>query len=162
MPEGHTIHRMAKDHGALFRGQVVQVSSPQGRFKEGAQRVSDTRFLSTSAHGKHLFYHFESGQHGPLNVHIHLGLFGKFLPAGHGHDIRTYALGFKRLGDLLRSMVGIAAMGPHNAGKSALIAHLTNLDQNRAERCVGERCTQPARQCSHGYALTICALGGVQ
>ena len=45
----------------------------------------------------------------------------------------------KRLGDLLRSMVSIAAMGPHNAGKSALIAHLTHLDRHRAERCVGER-----------------------
>ena len=45
----------------------------------------------------------------------------------------------KRLRDLLRPMVGIAAMGPHNAGKSALIAHLTHLDRHRAERCVGER-----------------------
>ena len=39
MPEGHTIHRIAKDHGALLIGLAVQVSSPQGRFEADAARI---------------------------------------------------------------------------------------------------------------------------
>ena len=78
MPEGHTIHRMAKDHAKLFRGQAVRVSSPQGRFDGGAETISGSVFQGTSAHGKHLFYHFDSARGERHNVHIHLGLFGKF------------------------------------------------------------------------------------
>ena len=36
MPEGHSIHRIAKQFEAHFVGDVVQASSPQGRFAEGA------------------------------------------------------------------------------------------------------------------------------
>lgn len=39
MPEGHTIHRIAKDHGALLIGLAVQVSSPQGGFEADAARI---------------------------------------------------------------------------------------------------------------------------
>ena len=36
VPEGHTIHRLAGRHRALFAGRPVAVSSPQGRFADGA------------------------------------------------------------------------------------------------------------------------------
>ena len=39
MPEGHTIRRIAKDHGALLIGLAVQVSSPQGGFEADAARI---------------------------------------------------------------------------------------------------------------------------
>jgi hypothetical protein len=39
MPEGHTIHRIAKDHGALLIGLAVQVSSLHGRFEADAARI---------------------------------------------------------------------------------------------------------------------------
>ena len=78
MPEGHTIHRMAKDHERLFRGQVVKISSPQGRFAEGASLVQGSVFRSATAHGKHLFYHLDGVGGIAHNIHIHLGLFGKF------------------------------------------------------------------------------------
>ena len=77
MPEGHTIHRAAKDHDALFAGESLHVTSPQGRFDasplygRGAERTSLAR---VDAYGKHLFYVFERGR----TVHVHLGLFGKF------------------------------------------------------------------------------------
>ncbi|MEM9942783.1 MAG: Fpg/Nei family DNA glycosylase, partial [Planctomycetota bacterium] len=32
MPEGHTIHRIARDHNKDFKGQKLIVTSPQGRF----------------------------------------------------------------------------------------------------------------------------------
>ena len=74
MPEGHTIHRLAADHDARFRGQRVEVSSPQGRFAEGAARLDGVTFQTAEAVGKHLFLGFGPGAGW---VHIHLGLFGK-------------------------------------------------------------------------------------
>lgn len=74
MPEGHTIHRLARDHAADLVGKRIIVSSPQGRFSDGAAVVSGRLLKSVEAHGKHLFYVFG----GPRVVHVHLGLFGKF------------------------------------------------------------------------------------
>ncbi|MET1414763.1 DNA-formamidopyrimidine glycosylase family protein [Roseibium sp. HPY-6] len=73
MPEGHTIHRAARDHRKVLAGQVLGVSSPQGRFAEGAKRIDGLLCTGVEAYGKHLIYHFEQG----LSLHIHLGLFGK-------------------------------------------------------------------------------------
>jgi endonuclease VIII len=71
MPEGHTLHRLARAHRARFAGRPVRVSSPQGRFADAA--LVDGRVLDdVSAHGKHLFAAF-----GDRTVHVHLGLFGK-------------------------------------------------------------------------------------
>ncbi|MEO6123021.1 MAG: hypothetical protein ABIR32_04870 [Ilumatobacteraceae bacterium] len=56
MPEGHTIHRIAKDHGALLSGRTVAVSSPQGRFESDAARVDGQILDSIEAYGKHLLY----------------------------------------------------------------------------------------------------------
>jgi endonuclease-8 len=75
MPEGHTIHRAARDHQADLGGQRIRLSSPQGRF-DVAPLVDEggwARLLDVEAHGKHLFYVFERGQ----LVHVHLGLFGR-------------------------------------------------------------------------------------
>ncbi|WP_420345523.1 Fpg/Nei family DNA glycosylase [Pelagibius sp.] len=74
MPEGHTIHRAARDHRRVLAGRVLAVSSPQGRFAEGAGRIDGKRCLSVEAYGKHLLYGFEGGE----TLHIHLGLFGRF------------------------------------------------------------------------------------
>jgi endonuclease VIII len=74
MPEGHTIHRMARDHQKWVGGQKVEVTSPQGRFSEEAKRISGKFLTSIDAHGKHLFYQFGKQSH----LHIHLGLYGKF------------------------------------------------------------------------------------
>lgn len=74
MPEGHTIHRIARDHQEWFAGQKVIVTSPQGRFENEANRLCGKKLQKVSAHGKHLFYHW----HKNLIGHIHLGLYGKF------------------------------------------------------------------------------------
>ncbi|MBY8873450.1 Fpg/Nei family DNA glycosylase [Micromonospora sp. PLK6-60] len=73
MPEGHTIHRLAARHAALFAGDKVQAASPQGRFAEGAARLGGTVLESTEAYGKHLLHHHA----GELTLHVHLGLYGK-------------------------------------------------------------------------------------
>jgi endonuclease VIII len=74
MPEGHTIHRLARDHTKHFVGQKVCVESPQGRFSAEAREISGKKLTEIEAHGKHLFYQF--GRHASL--HVHLGLYGKF------------------------------------------------------------------------------------
>lgn len=77
MPEGHTLHRLARAQRARFAGHVVHVSSPQGRFPDA--ELVDGRVLDTvEAHGKHVFAAF-----GDRIVHVHLGLFGK-VAAGDG------------------------------------------------------------------------------
>ncbi len=73
MPEGHTIHRAARDQGRVLSGHVLAVSSPQGRFAEGAARLDGQRCLAVEAYGKHLVYRFE----GDDALHLHLGLFGR-------------------------------------------------------------------------------------
>ena len=74
MPEGHTVHRIARDHGRLLVGEALRVTSPQGRFAADAARVNGLVLTDLEAVGKHLFYWFENGDIG----HVHLGLFGKF------------------------------------------------------------------------------------
>lgn len=74
MPEGHTIHRIARDHGRLLAGRTVRVSSPQGRFGADAERVDGAVLVRIQPYGKHLFYEWSTGEVG----HVHLGLFGKY------------------------------------------------------------------------------------
>lgn len=49
------------------------MSSPQGRFAEGAALLDGCVLESTDAWGKHLFHRY-----GDLWLHVHLGLYGKF------------------------------------------------------------------------------------
>jgi formamidopyrimidine-DNA glycosylase len=72
VPEGHTLHRLALDLTETFGGQVVSVTSPQGRFAESAAQLNQTRLIEATAHGKHLFCEFD----GDRLLHIHLGLIG--------------------------------------------------------------------------------------
>ncbi len=79
MPEGHTIHRLARDHTPLLVGRPVSASSPQGRFVTGAEMLTGRPVESIEPYGKHLFYVFE----GDVLLHVHLGLYGKWA-VGHG------------------------------------------------------------------------------
>ena len=72
MPEGHTIHRLARDLGRRLVGGPVAASSPQGRFGAGAGVIDGLVLERTEAHGKHLFLGFA----GQRWVHVHLGLYG--------------------------------------------------------------------------------------
>ena len=74
MPEGHTIHRLAQDQGRVLRGHPVAMSSPQGRFAEGAALLNGRVCTKLEPYGKHLWYVFEGG----LSLHVHLGLYGKW------------------------------------------------------------------------------------
>jgi len=75
VPEGHTIHRLARDHTKLLVGAgPLRVSSPQGRFAADAALVDGVELARIEAYGKHLFHWWANG----LVGHVHLGLFGKY------------------------------------------------------------------------------------
>ncbi len=74
MPEGHTIHRLARDHRPLLVGRPVSLASPQGRFATGAELLTGRLVEDIEPYGKHLFYAFA----GDLLLHVHLGLYGKW------------------------------------------------------------------------------------
>ena len=74
MPEGHVVHHQARLLGRAFSRRPVEVDSPQGRFAEGAARVTGHVVRRVEAHGKHLFIAFDND----LWIHVHLGLFGKW------------------------------------------------------------------------------------
>lgn len=77
MPEGHSIHRYARLHRVMLGGRAVAAWSPQGRFDAGAAAIDGTTLVDVEAQGKHLFYRF-AGNASDLNLHVHLGLFGRF------------------------------------------------------------------------------------
>lgn len=72
MPEGHTVHRTAKQFQKLFSGSEVLVTSPQGRFTD-AELISGQRLRKSEAWGKQMFLHFETAV-----LRIHLGIYGKW------------------------------------------------------------------------------------
>jgi formamidopyrimidine-DNA glycosylase len=78
VPEGHSIHRIARQFREHFVGHVVQASSPQGRFAAGAEQLSGLRMLDAKAVGKQLFVEFENDHW----LRVHLGLYGAWDFAG--------------------------------------------------------------------------------
>lgn len=107
MPEGHTTHRLAREHRRHLAGRPVAVSSPQGRFAEGAARLDGRTLFDVEAYGKHLFYRWEGGGRAPDTLHVHLGLVGTFRtvgrdapPAGRGVRLEM------RVGDLAVRLTG--------------------------------------------------------
>lgn len=78
MPEGHSVHRIANQFAASFVGKAVEVTSPQGRFAEGATRIDRATMVDAKAVGKQMFLEFDNG----LFLHVHLGLYGSWDFAG--------------------------------------------------------------------------------
>ena len=74
MPEGHTLHRLARQLTDVFGQQQVRVASPQGRFAAAAAQLDGAVLLGAEAWGKHLFVDFGADRY----VHVHLGLYGTF------------------------------------------------------------------------------------
>ena len=75
MPEGHSVRRHALEHLERFGGTPVAVSSPQGRFADGAALLDGRVLDRAEANGKHLFLGFG----GELWLHVHLGLYGTWV-----------------------------------------------------------------------------------
>jgi endonuclease-8 len=74
MPEGHTIHGLARDQTRDLAGQQVRAWSPQGRFAHGAAILNGRTLERVEAVGKYLFQWWD----GDDILHVHLGLIGKW------------------------------------------------------------------------------------
>lgn len=74
VPEGHIVHRLAREMRSTLAGAPIQASSPQGRFAEGASEIDGRDLVRSDAWGKYLFLDFGTGE----VLHVHLGLIGKF------------------------------------------------------------------------------------
>ncbi|HEX7834408.1 MAG TPA: DNA-formamidopyrimidine glycosylase family protein, partial [Pseudolysinimonas sp.] len=78
MPEGHSVHRIARQFERHFLGVPVAVSSPQGRFAADAALLDGHHIVSAKAVGKQMFLEFDHG----LWLRVHLGLYGAWDFAG--------------------------------------------------------------------------------
>lgn len=122
MPEGHTIHRLARQHQKIFGGHVVHASSPQGRFADGAGLIHGRVLRRTEAYGKHLLHHYVGG----VLLHVHLGLYGKFA-VGTGEPpeprgaVRLRLVGNSQWTDL-RGAIACELLEPNE--RTALLARL--------------------------------------
>lgn len=102
MPEGHTVHRIARLFDSLFTGEVITASSPQGRFRDGAAAVAGARVLGVEAVGKQLFISFDN----ELVIRVHLGIYGAW-------DVATLDAGSQRAGAPAAQSLGAPRVTRH-------------------------------------------------
>lgn len=142
MPEGHTIHRLARDLTRRLGGHRVRVSSPQGRFAADSARIDGAVLEQVEAWGKHLFFTWSTGEIG----HVHLGLFGRFRV--HRSEVPPEARGAVRM-RLIGPEVTVDLSGPTActlgppSDRDLLVARLgpdplrTDADASRAVAALG-------------------------
>lgn len=92
MPEGHSIHRLARQFTSVFTGETLKASSPQGRFSEGAGRIDGSVLTGARAHGKQLFLEFDND----LVMRVHLGLYGAWSFGGDSRFRGASSIGAPR------------------------------------------------------------------
>ncbi|QNE47214.1 Fpg/Nei family DNA glycosylase [Glaciihabitans sp. INWT7] len=94
MPEGHSVHRIARQFARHFVGKQTAVSSPQGRFAEGAALLDGHSMIDARAVGKQMFLEFDNH----LWLRVHLGLYGAWDFAGDFTADATVASANGRMG----------------------------------------------------------------
>jgi formamidopyrimidine-DNA glycosylase len=94
MPEGHSVHRIARQFALHFVGRQVSASSPQGRFAAGAEQLDGSTMIDAKAVGKQMFLEFDNG----LWLKVHLGMYGAWDFAGDVTADATTASANGRMG----------------------------------------------------------------
>src|SRR6195952_2040450 len=94
MPEGHSVHRIARQFELHFVGKTIAVSSPQGRFAAGAALIDGHVMTKARAIGKQMFLEFDN----QLTLRVHLGLYGAWDFAGDFTADATTASANGRMG----------------------------------------------------------------
>ncbi|MFT4052603.1 MAG: DNA-formamidopyrimidine glycosylase family protein [Microbacterium sp.] len=105
MPEGHSVHRIARQFDRNVVGRQVEASSPQGRFAEGAAMIDGREAASVRAVGKQMFLEFE----GELWLRVHLGMYGAWDFAGEIIVDPTIASANGRMGQTNQRGTDLAA-----------------------------------------------------
>ncbi|KDA05534.1 DNA glycosylase [Microbacterium sp. CH12i] len=118
MPEGHSVHRIARQFDRNFLGKILHASSPQGRFIEGAAVLDGREAVSVKAVGKQMFLEVE----GDLWLRVHLGLYGAWDFAGEIVIDPTIASANGRMGQTNQRGTDLAADEPilDSAGENSL------------------------------------------
>ncbi|QBE47625.1 Fpg/Nei family DNA glycosylase [Leucobacter triazinivorans] len=138
MPEGHSVHRIARQFRTNFVGTRPEVTSPQGRFAQGAAILSGHEMTDARAVGKQMFLEFA----GERWLRVHLGIYGAWDFAGDVRvdpsiQIHATKFGRGRLGQT--GMAGaidrdaedsVASIG---APRRARVAHVRMAERDRAE-----------------------------
>lgn len=106
MPEGHSIHRIARQFHRNFVGHEVAASSPQGRFVEGAALLDGREVTTARAVGKQLFLGFDD----QVWLRVHLGIYGAWDFAGQIEQDAVIAAANGRMGQT--GQRGIAVDAP--------------------------------------------------
>lgn len=113
VPEGHSVHRLARAMNEVFAGVRLGAVSPQGRFSAGAARLDGRVFVTASAVGKHLFVAFRAAEETGAAVetgsapetapdfwlHVHLGIYGSWKFVGDETFRAPHAIGAPRRAD---------------------------------------------------------------
>jgi endonuclease-8 len=94
MPEGHSVHRIARQFALHFVGKPVAASSPQGRFAAGARQIDGHMMVQSRAVGKQMFLEFDHD----LWLRVHLGMYGAWDFAGDITADATMASSNGRMG----------------------------------------------------------------
>ncbi len=94
MPEGHSVHRITRQFARNFVGHRVQVSSPQGRFVDGARLIDGHVLTDAKAVGKQMYLEFDNA----LWLRVHLGIYGAWDFAGEIQMDATIASSNGRMG----------------------------------------------------------------
>ena len=128
MPEGHSVHRIARQFALHFVGKPAAVSSPQGRFALGATQLDGHVMTGAMAVGKQMFLEFDND----LWLHVHLGLYGAWDFAGDITADATMASANGRMGQT--NQRGTVVGGFEDSLASIGAPHRTRLRMAEQER----------------------------
>jgi len=143
MPEGHSIHRIARQFARHFVGVPVAVSSPQGRFAAGAAQLDGHAIVDAFAVGKQMFLQFDH----QLFLRVHLGLYGAWDFAGDITVDATTASANGRMGQTNQRGTDLAAYedSPWSMGAPRR-ARLRMSEQEKLEEPADEWPPEPVGQ----------------
>lgn len=108
MPEGHSVHRIARQFDRNVVGKRVAASSPQGRFADGAALIDGRDVVGVRAVGKQMFLAFD----GDLWLRVHLGMYGAWDFAGEILVDPTIASANGRMGQTNQRGTELASGAP--------------------------------------------------
>ncbi|SEC14821.1 endonuclease-8 [Paramicrobacterium humi] len=116
MPEGHSVHRIARQFEHNFAGRRVAASSPQGRFVEGAALLDGRTLERVFAVGKQMFADFGDD----VWLRVHLGIYGAWDFAGEISVDPTIASANGRMGQTNQHGTDMALTVLDEAGENSL------------------------------------------
>ncbi|MBG6238314.1 endonuclease-8 [Mycetocola sp. CAN_C7] len=116
MPEGHSVHRIARQFRQNFQGHRVTASSPQGRFVEGAAILDGRTVTDVKAVGKQMFIDFDDS----VWLRVHLGMYGAWDFAGQITEDATIASANGRMGQTNQRGTDLTDAILDSAGENSL------------------------------------------